>query len=591
MNRLRQAILPVTGKSPENLLKKQFHVVLIKPSHYDDDGYVIQWMRSALPSNTLATMYGLTQDANERKVLGEDVEIVLTAYDETNSHIPVKRIISNIRRAGAGFVGFAGVQSNQFPRTMDLAMQFRAADIQVCIGGFHVSGCLSMLPELPDDLRQAQEAGISLFAGEAEDHLKEVFQDAWAGAMKPLYNYLSHLPNLEAQPTPFLPADMIKRSMGTVTSFDAGRGCPFVCSFCTIINVQGRKSRRRTAADVEKIVRKNVEQGVSRFFITDDNFARNRDWEAIFDRLITLREKEGLKISMSIQVDTMSHKIPRFIDKAGKAGVRRAFIGLENINPDNLKAVGKKQNKIAEYRKLMQSWRNVGVMTCAGYILGFPTDTPERILNDIEVIKRELPVDLLEFFLLTPLPGSADHKDMHRRGVPMDSDMNRYDLNHVTTDHASMSRKEWERVYHMAWDAYYTPEHVETVFKRAHASGMSVGKMMFLMLWFYGCYKFEGLHPLEGGYFRRKYRLDRRPGLRIENPFIFYPRRIWDITIGHAKVLSLLWQYGRIRKRVKADIKGKSYSDIALSPIAKVKNGHASLELLAERQKAPAVSP
>jgi len=577
-------------KNTRHLQKKQFHVVLIKPSHYDDDGYVIQWMRSALPSNTLATMYSLTQDANERKVLGEDVEIALTAYDETNSHIPVKRIIRNIRRASVGFVGFVGVQSNQFPRSMDLAMQFRAADIQVCIGGFHVSGCLSMLPELPDDLRQAQEAGISLFAGEAEDHLKEVLQDAWVGVMKPLYNYLGHLPNLEAQPTPFLPADIIKRSMGTVTSFDAGRGCPFVCSFCTIINVQGRKSRRRTAADVEQIVRKNAAQGVSRFFITDDNFARNRNWEAIFDRLIMLREKEGLKISMSIQVDTMSHKIPRFIDKAAKAGVRRAFIGLENINPDNLKSVGKKQNKIAEYRKLMQAWHNVGVMTCAGYILGFPTDTPERILNDIEIIKRELPVDLLEFFLLTPLPGSADHKDMYLRGVPMDTDMNRYDLNHVTTDHARMSRKEWERVYHLAWDAYYTPEHVETMFKRARASGMSVGKMMFLTLWFYGCYKFEGLHPLEGGYFRRKYRLDRRPGLPIESPFIFYPKRLWAIISNHAKVLSLLWRYGLIRRRVKANPASKDYSDIALSPVTEVENNNVSLKLLMQRQAAAAKS-
>jgi len=589
-NRQQQATPRQSTKSLRHSRKQQFHVALIKPSHYDDDGYVIQWMRSGLPSNTLAAMYGLTQDADERKVLGEDVEIVLAAYDETNTHISVKQIISNIRRAGAGFVGFAGVQSNQFPRAMDLARQFRAADIQVCIGGFHVSGCLSMLPEMPDDLRQAQDLGISLFAGEAEGHLEEVFRDAWAGAMKPLYNYLGNLPDLEAQPTPFLPTDMIKRSMGTVTSFDAGRGCPFVCSFCTIINVQGRKSRRRTADDVEHIVRKNADQGVSRFFITDDNFARNRDWEEIFDRLIMLREKEGVKISMSIQVDTMSHKIPRFIDKAGKAGVRRAFIGLENINPDNLKAVGKKQNKIAEYRKLMQAWRNVGVMTCAGYILGFPTDTPERILNDIEVIKRELPVDLLEFFLLTPLPGSADHRDMHQRGVRMDSDMNRYDLNHVTTDHAKMSRKAWERVYRLAWDAYYTPEHIETVFKRARASGMSVGKMMFLTLWFYGCYKFEGLHPLEGGYFRRKYRLDRRPGLPIESPFIFYPRRLWEVISSHAKVLSLLWQYGLIRRRVKAAPMGKDYTDIALSPVTEEENGNNSLELFTQQQAAASLA-
>ena len=70
------------------------------------------------------------------------------------------------------------------------------------------------------------------------------------------------------------------------TRFDAGRGCPFSCSFCTIINVQGRKSRARNADDVERLVRADLAQGVHNFFITDDNLARNQNWEAIFDRLI-----------------------------------------------------------------------------------------------------------------------------------------------------------------------------------------------------------------------------------------------------------------------------------------------------------------
>jgi len=560
---------------------KQFRVVLIKPSHYDDDGYVIQWHRSAVPSNTLAAMYGLTQDIIQRCVLGEDVEILVDAYDETNTRIPVEKIISQIKTAGCGFVGFAGVQSNQFPRTMDMARVFRAAGVQVCIGGFHVSGCLSMLPEFPEDIREAQDLGISLFAGEAEGRLEEVFKDAYAGTMKPLYNYLSDLPGVEDQPTPFLPADMLKRSMGTLTSFDAGRGCPFVCSFCTIINVQGRKSRRRSADDVEKIVRSNAEQGVTRFFITDDNFARNRDWEAIFDRLILMQERDGISIRMTIQVDTMSHKVPRFIEKAGKAGVRRAFIGLENINPDSLKAAGKKQNKITEYRKLMQAWRNVGVMTCAGYILGFPGDTPEQILNDIEVIKRELPVDLLEFFFLTPLPGSADHQDLHRHNVWMDPDMNKYDLNHVTTEHDKMSKEQWETVYQQAWDTYYSPEHIETVLKRARASGISVGKMMFLMLWFYGCHKFEGLHPLEGGYFRHKYRSDRRPGLPIENPLLFYPRRIWEVVNSQVCIAALLLKFAGVRRRIKADSTAFDYSDEALTPVTDDEQGH--LELLSKQ--------
>jgi len=560
---------------------KKFRAVLIKPSHYDNDGYVIQWHKSIIPSNTLAAMYGLTQDLIERRVLGDDVDICVDAFDETNTRIRVKQIISQIKDAGYGLVGFVGVQSNQFPRTMDMARLFRAAGIQVCIGGFHISGCLSMLPELPEDIQEAQDLGISLFAGEAEGRLEEVFRDAYAGTMKPMYNYLTDLPGIEEQPVPFLPASIIKRSLGEVTSFDAGRGCPFVCSFCTIINVQGRKSRRRSADDIERIVLRNAEQGIFRFFVSDDNFARNRDWEAIFDRLIMIQERDGISIRLTIQVDTMCHKIARFVEKAGKAGVRRVFIGLENINPENLKSAGKKQNKISEYRHLMQAWRNIGVMTCAGYILGFPSDTPEQILSDIEVIKRELPVDLLEFFFLTPLPGSADHQDLHRHGTWMDPDMNKYDLNHVTTAHANMSSEQWETVYHQAWDAFYTPEHIETVLKRARASGISVGKMMFLMLWFYGCHKFEGLHPLEGGYFRHKYRRDRRPGLPIENPLLFFPRRLWEVIRSHAGVAMLMLKFAGVRRRIKADPSAFDYTDAALTPVTE--GEQERLELLVNK--------
>ena len=108
-------------------------------------------------------------------------------------------------------------------------------------------------------------------------------------------------------------------------------------------------------------------RGISRFFITDDNFARNSNWEAIFDRLIELRERDGLKISFLIQVDTLAHKIPDFIEKATRAGCRYAFIGLESINPDNLVQMKKSQNRITEYRKMFQAWKQAGMITYAGY--------------------------------------------------------------------------------------------------------------------------------------------------------------------------------------------------------------------------------
>jgi hypothetical protein len=119
---------------------KLFHFIMIKPSHYDDEGYVIQWIKSSIPANTLASVYGLALDCAERKVLGTDVDIELSACDETNTRIKVDRLIKQINQADGGLIGLIGVQSNQFPRALDLARQFRAAGIQVCIGGFHVSG-------------------------------------------------------------------------------------------------------------------------------------------------------------------------------------------------------------------------------------------------------------------------------------------------------------------------------------------------------------------------------------------------------------------------------------------------------------------
>ena len=201
--------------------------------------------------------------------------------------------------------------------------------------------------------------------------------DAQSGRLKKVYNFMADLPGIATVPIPHLPAEVVRRTYGANTSFDAGRGCPFQCSFCTIINVQGRKSRRRSADDVERIVRANLARGLRRFFITDDNFARNKDWEAIFDRLIEINEKDGANLSLIIQVDTLCHRLPNFIEKAARAGVRRVFIGLENISPDNLAAAKKKQNKITEYRKMLLAWKQANHHHC-GYILGFPNDTPER---------------------------------------------------------------------------------------------------------------------------------------------------------------------------------------------------------------------
>jgi len=553
--------------------KKTFYVEVLKPSHYDDDGYVIQWVRAFVPSNSLACILAQAEDAKNRQVLGEDVDIVVNAYDECHTVIPIKRIINRIRRGGGhGLIMLTGVQSNQFPRAMDLGRKFREAGVAVAIGGFHVGGCISMLPELPPDLQEAKDLGITLFAGEVENNrLDGLFADAFHERLEPVYNYMLDLPDLEGQVTPFLPTEIAKKYFN-FTAFDVGRGCPFRCSFCTIINVQGRKSRHRDADDVEELVRAYVKHGVKRFFITDDNMARNKNWESIFDRLIQLRE-EGIRLRMLIQVDTQCHKIPNFIEKAARAGCNRVFIGMESVSPENLKTAKKFQNNIQEYRKMLQKWRNNGVLTHAGYILGFPADTPESIARDIKVLQNDIPIDILEFFVMTPLPGSEDHQKLAAAGVSMDPDMNIYDTEHVTVDHPRMSKQQWRDIYAKAWELYYSPEHVDTLLRRAEArGGPGATKMADAILLYHGTYRYEQLHPLQCGVLRRKIRASRRPTFSKPNPIWFLASRVWETASTWWSIGRYFLELRRAAKRVKAAPAAKEYMDVALTPVEATAN-------------------
>jgi radical SAM superfamily enzyme YgiQ (UPF0313 family) len=566
---------PHAGVSPSTVATspegapRTFRVVLIKTSHYDDDGYVVRAFRSSMPANSLATVYALMADCAERKVLGADVTFDITAIDETNRRIKLRDIIAEMsRNDNFGFVGLVGVQSNQWPRAMDLARPLRAAGVSVVIGGFHASGVLAMFPTIMPELQEAMDLGITLFAGEAEGRMDEVVRDAAQGGLKPLYNYIDDLPALEGAVTPYLPGSAVRRTVGNYTTFDAGRGCPFQCSFCTIINVQGRKSRRRSPDDVEHIIRHNLQYGIDRYFITDDNFARNKDWEPIFDRIIELRERDGIDVRFMIQVDTLCHKIPNFIEKAKRAGVTRIFIGLENINPDNLLAAKKRQNKITEYRKMLLAWKAVGIWTYAGYILGFPGDTTESVHRDLEIIKRELPLDVLEFFFLTPLPGSEDHKVLWTKGVPMDPDLNKYDLEHAVTAHPKMSKEEWEKLYWDAWRIYYTPEHMETILRRAQTCGINIWRLAQILLWFSSSVAVEGVHPLQGGILRLKNRFERRSGMPIEPAWQFYPALVWDFVSRHAKLGRHAWRIYKVYRKVAADGPGMAYMDEAMTPVA-----------------------
>jgi radical SAM superfamily enzyme YgiQ (UPF0313 family) len=207
------------------------------------------------------------------------------------------------------------------------------------------------------------------------------------------------------------------------------------------------------------------------------------------------------------------------------------------------------------------------MVTYAGYILGFPNDTPESIERDIRIIQKELPVDILEFNILTPLPGSKDHQAMYERGEWMEPDMSKYDLEHVTQKHPKMSADEWLGAYQRAWELYYSWEHIETLLRRAVANGIKPARLRSMIFQFAACTRYENVHPVQGGFFRRKVRTQRRSDLPVENPFIFYPRFYATAVVKYLRMGLFYLKIRRIEKRILREAAPRDYLDVAITPV------------------------
>ena len=166
----------------------------------------------------------------------------------------------------------------------------------------------------------------------------------------------------------------------------------------------------------------------------------------------------------------------------------------------------------------------------------------------------------------------------------MDSDMNRYDAEHVVTAHPRMSRQEWENIYRDAWDIYYTPEHLDTLMRRAAATKTGLSRMQSILLMFSSAVAIENVHPLQCGIFRLKFRRDRRPDLPIEPIWTFYPKYFWEVVSKHAKLLHRWMLLRRIVADVRHTPAAESYTDLALTEVSD--EAYETLELFTHNDSA-----
>jgi len=506
------------------------NLFLVKPACYDDDGYVVRYFRGVLPSNTLACLAALTQSACRDERLA-DVSVEVHLIDELVMKVDCDRIAASQTGDTRTIVGLVGVQTHQFPRAADIARELRKSGLTVLIGGFHVSGHMALHEGVPPEIQELLDLGVTVVRGEVEETWTSILVDAVEGRLAPLYDFTDDKPALNHAPIPLLRKKILRRFVASKNgTIDCGRGCPFNCSFCTIINVQGRKMRFRSPELIVQAIRENyAESGAWFYFFTDDNFARNSNWEPIFDALIDLRENEGIPVQFMMQVDVLSYKIKGFVDKARRAGCSNVFIGMESLNDDNLQAVGKRQNKADDFRALIDAYRSHEIATHVGYILGFPFDTPESIRRDLDRLMHEVQVDMASFFMLVPLPGSRDHREMQLAGAYMHPDFNRYDSQHETMHYPGFPEPgQLRAAYDEAWKTFYSFENLVRVLKRAPAR--NYWNLFQNFIWYRSAALIEKRHPMTAGFLRLKGRKYLRPGVAPLPRRVYYSKRVKELA-------------------------------------------------------------
>jgi radical SAM superfamily enzyme YgiQ (UPF0313 family) len=541
-------------------------VYFIKPSKYDDDGYVQYFRYGVQPNNTLTVLAALNEAFNRRYSTERNVYLETVIWDEICDGVigadTIKAIAEKAREDGVELlIGLSGVQSNQYPRGRDLGLQFVSAGLPTIMGGFHVSG-------YPDSCKFLNECGITTVVGEAENLWGEIIEDFLRGDLQKSYSVTQGIraktgkddiivPLITEALLPVVDDRYLTRFFNTsMTTLDTSRGCPFTCSYCSVKNVMGRTMRSREPDAVVAWVRDAVQNhGIDSLFLVDDDFFRSPRWEEILLGLGELK-KEFPKLSFMMQVDvdascyanvaegeteTAKHRRSRrFTELAAAAGCYMAFVGIESLNPDNLNFATKYQNTddrqhkmkleeararvINKYRRVVDNWHKVGVSVHAGYMLGFPFDGPDCGRIAAATLKK-IGFDIVSFFIMTPLPGTEDQVRSAKEGLISDWDFNNLDSQHVTLKHELLDKASWMQAYREAFTRFYSlPRLLQNIFTVCAGRGLSAESrrsVLVQFVYYFFSYR-QGRHPMVGGIWPIKRRDVRRLVITDEEARRFY---------------------------------------------------------------------
>jgi len=344
---------------------------------------IVPGKRTLNPPLGLATLAALCPDNWQVSIVDENVE-----------SIPLDPDVDLIGVCGMGV---------QFPRQRELLAYYRARGYSVVAGGSYASLC----PEKYESLADAT------VAGEAEYIWPAFCRDFEAGCAQPLYRETGTVA-LTDSPTPRF--DLLKLHLYNTASMQFSRGCPYMCDFCDIIVMFGRRPRTKSVDQIGLELDALRARGARQVFFVDDNLIGNRAQAKLLLRyLADYQTRHDYRFGFGTEASLNLAQDEELMDLMRKANFGWVFIGIETPDAAALKLTRKTQNMSTDILGALHRIYAHGIDVLAGFIVGFDTDTLETFERQRRFI-LDSGIQAAMVGLLTALPRTPLYERLQREG-------------------------------------------------------------------------------------------------------------------------------------------------------------------------------